>query len=474
MPPANQSANQSASQFARFRFDRRSPTPLHRQLYDRIRAAIAEGRLSPGERVPSARSLAAQLGVARGTIDLAYARLSGDGILLGRGQQGTIVTAAIPVARPAPARAPATRDPRDSILPFQLGLPALDLVPRKLWSRLVVREAKRTMGAGLAYPDAMGLPALRQAIASYLAVSRGIACGPDRIAITSGYQGALDLVARLVLKRGDTIWYEDPGYGFAREALIHLGMRLGFVPVDEEGLNVAHGRRFFPRARLAVVTPAHQAPLGVTLSLARRQALLAWASAARAFVLEDDYDCEFHYSGFKPAALKSLDGDDRVFYAGSFSKTLFPALRLGYLVVPAQFMDETARWCRDVGRGHAALEQAALASFLAEGHFARHLSRMRLNYKSRRAAMAEALGTAFGDDISFDLPAGGLHIIARFPNHGADKALSARAARHGLATGPLSAQSVKYKAGEGLLLSFTNIPEKDADALAARLKRALG
>ena len=464
----------TASHFARFRFDRSSSVPLHRQLYDRIRLAIAEGRLRPGERVPSARSLSAQLGVARGTIDMAYARLSGDGILAGRGQRGTIVTAAIPAARPFAARAPAPIDPQGGIRPFQLGLPALDLVPRKVWSRLVMREAKAAAGSALAYPDAMGLPALRQAIASYLAVSRGIAARPEQIAITSGYQGALDLVARLVLKKGDAVWFEDPGYGFARRALLGLGMRLAPVPVDEEGLDVAHARRFYPRARLAVVTPAHQAPVGVTLSLARRQALLAWAGAARAHVLEDDYDCEFHYSGFKPAALKSLDGEDRVFYAGSFSKTLFPALRLGYLVVPARLAENAAHHCRDMGRGHASLEQAALAAFLAEGHFARHLRRMRLHYKARRQALADALTNAFGDGIRFILPAGGLHILARFPDHGADKMLSARAARHGLAASPLSAQSIKYGAGEGLLLSFTNVPEKDAPALAARLKQAIG
>src|ERR1700759_665442 len=170
-------------QFARFRFDRRSPTPLHRQLYDRIRAAIAAGRLRPGERVPSARSLAAQLGVARGTIDLAYARLCGDGILLGRGQRGTIVSGAVPAARPELVRASLSANAQSGIRPFQMGLPALDLVPRKLWSRLVMREAKAATGEALSYPDAMGLPALRQAIASYLAVSRGISCGPEQIAV---------------------------------------------------------------------------------------------------------------------------------------------------------------------------------------------------------------------------------------------------------------------------------------------------
>ena len=457
--------------FPRFRFDRASATPLSRQLYERIRQAVADGRMRPGERVPSARSLAAQLGVARGTIDLAYARLCGDGILLSQGQRGTVI-AAVPAARLArAAQIPAAQA---EVRPFQLGLPALDLVPRKLWSRLVTRAARMVKGEALAYPDAMGLMALRQAIASYLALSRGIACVPQQIAVTGGYQGALDLAARLALKQGDAVLFEDPGYGFARKSLLALGMRIVPVPVDGEGMNIASARRIRGTARLAVVTPAHQAPLGVTLTLARRQALLAWAHEARAFVLEDDYDCEFHYSGFKPAALKSLDGEDRVFYAGSFSKTLFPALRLGYLVVPARLAAAAADHCRDESRGHAVLEQAALAAFLAEGHFARHLRRMREAYQSRRQALAEALTAAFGSDIEFTLPAGGLHILARFPGHGPDQALAARAARHGLAASPLSAQSMKYRVGDGLLLSFTNVAEKDAGALAARLKRALG
>jgi GntR family transcriptional regulator/MocR family aminotransferase len=460
----------------RFRVDRNSAVPLHHQLYDRIRLAVAEGRLKPGERVASARSLAAQLGVARGTIDMAYARLCGDGILEGRGQRGTIVSPAIrALAKTAKA---AVREPRkdkpDAVAPFQLGLPALDLVPRKLWSRLLIREAKRSMGDGLAYPDAMGLLALRQAIAAYLSISRGIASSPSQIAITNGYQGALDLAARLVLKPGDTVWYEDPGYGFGREALSNLGMRVAPVPVDEEGISVGHGGRFYPRARLAVVTPAHHSVLGMPLSPARRQALLHWAERAGSFILEDDYDCEFHYTGFKPAALKSLDAGDRVFYAGSFSKTLFPALRLGYLVVPARLAVETARALDDMGRGHPLLEQAAAAWFLSEGHFARHLRRMRLAYKARRQALASALMAEFGAGIRLALPSGGLHFVARFAGYGSDKAMAARALRQGLKVSPLSAQYMRKVESDGLILGFTNVLERDAGRLSRSLKKALG
>ncbi len=459
------------------RIDRRSAAPIHQQVYDRIRTAIAEGRLTPGGRLPSTRSLAIQLGVARGTVDTAYARLAGEGYITGRGQSGTIVSPALranilPTSAPSKPL-PAIAEPAQPLLPFRMGLPALDLFPRKLWSRLAVREARRLSKASLAYPDPLGLPALREAIASYLAVSRGIACRPDQIVVTGGYQAALNLVAGLLLAPGDNVWFEDPGYGFARDALQSLSMRLAPVPVDGEGLLVAHGERYFLGARLAVVTPAHQSPLGVCLSLPRRLALLAWAAKAGSWILEDDYDCEFHYSGHKPPALKSIDGADRVFYAGSFSKTLFPGLRLGYLVLPSFFIAKAASACRVQHRGEAGFGQVIVAAFIADGHFARHLRRMRLHYKARRQALADALTAAFGDDIGLSLPPGGLHILARFPNHGDDMALAKRALRHGLQPSPLSAQSIKHEAGQGLLMSFTNIPEKSAPEIAALLRRAL-
>jgi GntR family transcriptional regulator/MocR family aminotransferase len=224
---------------------------------------------------------------------------------------------------------------------------------------------------------------------------------------------------------------------------------------------------------LAIVTPAHQAPLGVSLSLPRRQALLAWAADAGSWILEDDYDCEFHYSGHKPPALKSIDRDHRVFYAGSFSKTLFPGLRLGYLVLPPPFIPKATEFCRVIHRGQAAFEQAVVTTFMTDGHFARHLRRMRMQYKSRRQALADALTLQFGEDIQLALPPGGLQILARFPNHGGDVALAERALRHGLKPSPLSAHAIKHSAGEGLLMSFTNISEKAAPDIARTLRRAL-
>ena len=459
------------------RIDRRSATPIHQQLYDRIRAAIADGQLAPGERLPATRSLAGQLDVARGTVDAAYARLAGEGYLIGRGQAGTIVSPALRIAAvPASATGAALPPNRGVVvpLPFRMGLPALDLFPRTLWSRLASREARKFSAASLPYPDPMGLPALREAIAGYLAVSRGIPCQSGQIVITHGYQAALNLTAALLLKPGDLVWHEDPGYGFARTALEALPLRIAPIPVDDEGLNVDHARRHFPRARLAIVTPAHQSPLGVSLSLPRRQALLEWAAEQEAWILEDDYDCEFHYSGHKPPALKSLPGGERVLYAGSFSKTLFPGLRLGYLVLPPAFIEAADQFCRRVYRGEAPFEQAIVAAFMTEGHFARHLRRMRAHYKTRRHALADALLRQFGRDIQFSLSPGGLHILARFAGHRSDTDLAERALRHGLQPSPLSLQSVRHDAGQGLLMSFTNIPEKAAPGIAAKLRKAIG
>jgi GntR family transcriptional regulator/MocR family aminotransferase len=250
-------------------------------------------------------------------------------------------------------------------------------------------------------------------------------------------------------------------------------MRTVPVPVDEQGLRVADGYEACSQAALAVVTPAHQFPLNVTLSLPRRQALLAWASEQESWILEDDYDCEFHYSGHRPPALKSIDAADRVFYAGSFSKTLFPALRLGYLVVPSKLIDDAHRACRTLHRGAGVLEQSVVTSFMTEGHFARHLQRMRTRYRARRDALAAALRREFGAHIEISLEAGGLHLLARFPQHGSDVELARRARAYGLVPHPLSGQSIAHDAGEGLLMSFTNVAEHQAADVASALRRSI-
>lgn len=458
--------------------DRTVSGPLHLQIATRLRAAIAAGVLAPGARLPSARSLAGQLGVARGTVDAGYAVLIGEGVVLPRGSAGTIVSPelAAQAAPPAQRRMPfAPRRAEQSTvpLPFRMGLPALDAFPRKLWTSLTVRAARRLGTEALAHPDPAGWLPLREAIAAYLGVSRGILCRPDQVLVTAGFQGALALVTRVLLRAGDIVWVEDPGYHLARQALEAAGASLVPLRVDRDGLRVAAGVTAAPRARLAVVTPTHQSPLGVPLSLPRRLALLAWAAEAGAWVLEDDFDSEFRYSGHPLPALKSLDRGGRVLYAGSFSKVLFPALRLGYLVVPDELAEAFARASRLGSFGLPSLEQRVVAAFMAEGHFARHLRRMRTLYAARRRALAAALAGAFGDRMTLELAAGGMHLLARFPGAADDGTLARRAAAAGLAPTALSSLAMAHDCGQGLLLSFTNVPEGEAEALARRLAEAL-
>lgn len=459
--------------------DRLVAEPIQRQLYKRVRDAIASGRLRPGERLPSARSLASQLGVARGTVDAALERLIGEGYVETRGPAGSFISPHLaadrlpgaPPARPALAAPPAAGAPSRS-LPFQPGLPALDAFPRKLWSRIVAQSARALAPSLLAYPDPAGWPALRAAIAAYLGVSRGIACAPEQVFVTPGHQGALALIARARLAPGDRVWVEDPGYALARQALAGSRAALIPVPVDAEGLMVAEGAARAAYARFALVTPTHQSPLGMALSLRRRLALLTWADDARAWIIEDDYDSEFRYTGPPLPPLKSLDRGHRVLYAGSFSKVLFPALRLGYLVVPEPDIGDFARAARSLQQGCPVLEQAAVARFMADGHFPRHLRRMRGLYAARRAALASAITAEFSGHARIDPQEGGMHLLVRLPGTD-DTRLAARTAAAGLAPQPLSPLASLPGREGGLMLGFANVDPRDALVLAARLRAAV-
>src|SRR5215468_6748462 len=463
-----------------FALARNHDIPLYRQVYEHIRTAIRSGQLRPGDRLPSTRSLAELFGTARGTMDAAYAILAGEGYLVARGAAGTVVSAQLdsraiagaagrpriaPPAVPAVAHAPQ---------PFQMGLPALDAFPRKVWSRLVARHARGFTPADMAYPDPAGYAPLREAIAGYLATSRGVRCTAGQILITNGYQDALNLVAGVLLQRGDKVWLEDPNYPPAGEALKAAGATLVPIRVDAEGLRVPDGLAHARRARLAVVTPSHQSPLGVALSLPRRLALLSWAGAADAWIIEDDYDSEFRYVGRPLPALKSLDRDQRVLYAGTFSKVLYPSLRLGYLVVPASLVAAFMRSNRLRHLGNATLEQRVVADFMVAGYFARHLKRMRVLYAARRRALADGLSAVFGDRITVDLRPGGMHLLARFTSGVSDVKLADLAQAGGLSVEALSRRATTHACGQGLLLGFTNIAETDALPTCRRLHQMIG
>ena len=477
--------------------------PIYRQLYERVRAAIAAGTLHPGARIPSARALAKELGVARGTIEVAYELLAAEGYLLARGQAGTVVNPALQPSVGAPhASAPASqvnaspgaataavdasalstpRPPRDTLwrppqlLPFQMGVPALDAFPRKIWARLGTRYLRGMQAADLDYPAPHGLPVLRSAIASYLQMARGIDCGAHQVFVTTGWRHSLQLVVWALLQPGDQAWVEDPGYPPTRQLLHASGLHTVPVPVDADGLDVRQGIALAPQARLAAVTPAHQSPLSMSLSLPRRQALLDWAAASGAWVMEDDYDGEYRYASRPLPALASLDPHGRVLYGGSFSKVLFPGVRLAYLVVPPAQVAAFEHAGRVFSAAATpAITQAVVASFMAEGHFSRHIQRMRKLYAERRSATLAALEKGLGGQLRAEPQPGGMHLIVRLPTPGSDRPLAERLLAHGMAVQPLSSWWASRRNDAAILLSFTNCTTPtQAEQLGRLIREAL-
>ncbi|MEQ5974232.1 PLP-dependent aminotransferase family protein [Serratia liquefaciens] len=460
------------------RLDAQLADPLYRQIYLRIKDAIAQGSLLAGSRLPSVRGLASDLGVARATVESAYGQLIAEGFLQSRGQAGTYVS---PQLQNLPVRAALTTEvlpavaanplhPSGATQPFQLGLPALDAFPRALWQRIVGRQLRTAPLAAMAHPSTQGLPELRAAIVNYLQLSRGINCRPEQVFICAGYQALLDLVIGTLLKTGDEVWLEDPGYPVTLPLFRAAGMQPVAVPVDEQGMNIAVGVAAAPRARMAVLTPTHQSPLGVSLSLARRMALLEWAQQQGAWILEDDYDSEVRYHGRPLPPLKSLDRQGRVLYAGTFSKTLFPALRMAYLVVPLEQVDAFGRSSRLRGCGCPPLMQASVADFIHQGHFYRHLKRMRPLYRQRREWLAQALARQLGEYLTVSSQAGGIQLLARLTAKGLDRRIAQEAWQRGLSIQALSDWRIASAAGDGLLMGFANFTQQsEAERAVARL-----
>jgi len=458
------------------RLDPRCRGALQQQIYAGIRQAILDGVLAPGVRLPSSRALAADLDVSRTTTLLALEQLLAEGYLMARRGSGTFVAKELPddlALRSAlrPVRGgkhpPLSRRgeaivaaPQGALRlagpprPFRIGTPGVDLFPVRLWSRLANRRFGSVTAAQLDYGDPAGLRALREAIAEHVQTARGTRCGADQILVVAGAQQGLDLICRLLLDPGDRAWMEEPGYPGARSALLAAEARILPVRVDAEGLDVETGVRRAGDARLVYVTPSHQYPLGVPMSLPRRLALLKWASAARAWILEDDYDSEFRYGTRPIPCLHGLDTDGRVIYVGSFSKTLFPALRLGFLIVPPDLQDRLVAARRAADQHPPALDQTVLADFIGEGHFARHLRRMRAAYRERLEAMAAAADRYCAGVLRLRPVQTGLHTVAEL--EGADAVeVSREAAARGVEVAPLSAYFAgRKKAAAGLVLGF--------------------
>lgn len=455
--------------------------PLFRQIYLRFRDSITENRLQPGDRVPSIRTLASELNLARGTVEAAYQLLISEGYLVTRGAAGTVVS---PKLRSAPLKSLPRKSeaPQQSLIhagdppqPLQMGLPALDAFPTKLWNRLAYRALRHSNIDGLIYPDARGHVSLRNAVAGYLGVSRGIGCSPEQVFIVAGYRACLDLICRSLLNSTDKCWVEDPGYFAAHHFLREAGANLVPVPVDNEGMNIESAIQRASDARFAVVTPAHQSPLCVPMSMPRRQSLLAWAHQQQSWIIEDDYDSEYRYLGRPLPALKSLDTYDRVLYCGTFSKVLIPGLRLAYVVVPDNLVSRFSQ-IADAMHSHCPqLWQVATANFINEGHFARHLKKMRELYSTRRRLLVEALTSVLGSRLSVDHQVGGMHLVTRLIEGTDDRAIVAKAKSAGLSVHALSNWYLDAKTESGLLLGFTNVTDKEqALLLATRLAEMIG
>ena len=459
----------------------RTTIPMYRQLYDWFRRAIIDGQMRPGQRVPSTRGLAVELKISRIPVLNAYEQLLAEGYFETFVGAGTCVARSIPDDTLSPPTVKARkghpeivekRGPRrlsrrgaalahmpaqswlDNLGAFRVSLPALDQFPIGVWTKLVARHSRRPARGIMAYGDAMGYLPFREAIAEYLSTVRGVRCQPSQILVTTGSQQALQISAQVLLDPKDRVCMEEPGYPGARQAFMTAGAHLIAVPVDDEGINVAELIRRGRAARAVYVTPSHQYPMGMTMSATRRMLLLNWAARSGAWIMEDDYDSEYRFGSRPIASLQGLDTDGRVIYVGTFSKVMFPALRLGYVVVPQDLVPafSAARDAADIFS--STLYQAVLTDFIREGHFARHIRRMRMLYMDRRRALVSAIEMQMGDITEVIGAEAGMHLVALLPRGTNDVAMSRKAAQGGISAMPLSVCYSKAPTRGGLILGY--------------------
>jgi GntR family transcriptional regulator / MocR family aminotransferase len=485
------------------RLGARDALPLHRQLYEALRRAMLDGKLGAGERLPSSRDLAQDLKLSRNTVVAAINQLSVEGYLASRVGSGTYVNDSVPRTTPGRGARQAGGQPATvqagrlsargkalsasfcatelEVQPFTPGIADFSAFPLTLWQRLQNKHWRLTYPDMLDYNDSGGYAPLRRAVADYLRVFRSVQLDADQVVITTGTQQSLELCARLLADHGDTVWVEDPAYWGAVKAFMATGLSLHPVPVDEEGINPRSADNAKP-PRLVYVTPSHQYPTGAVMSLPRRHQLLATARAHDAWVLEDDYDSEYRFSGPPISSLEGLDTDGRVLYMGTFSKVLYPGLKIGYLVVPRPLVPAFKQAHYDLNRPGQMPVQAALAEFIEMGHFASALRRARLNYGERRQCLLEALRPVLRDTQEGPYISGaeqGLHLCLRLPQSVDDRALAQRiATQHGLTVRPLSAYCLARKDLRGLVIGYGYAPlaeiKRCGPLVAAAVRQALG
>jgi GntR family transcriptional regulator / MocR family aminotransferase len=457
--------------------NRKLPKPLHRQIYDSYREAIVQRHLRAGQQIPSTRALATELAISRIPVLNAYAQLLAEGYFESRTGSGTFVSGSLPDQMTSCENGGATSagvrkgsrsvSRRSALLPrfkpapwlygsgaFSVGQLALDHFPFHVWTSLVARHCRKVHASALHFSDPMGAEDFRETIANYLRTARAVNCEPRQIMIVSGSQQALEISARVLLDPGDPVWLEEPGYRLTQHVLALAGCRIVPVPVDDEGLDISAGIKRCRKAKAAYVTPSHQFPLGVTMSASRRLQLLEWAQRSRAWVIEDDYDSEYRYKDMPIASLQGLDRSSRVIYIGTFSKTLFPSLRLGYVVIPLDLVDRFAavRHAMDMYPAH--LYQAVLRDFIEEGHYARHIRRTRVLYGERRRVLAESIANEFDSGLQILGAEAGMHLVTLAPEGINDREVAARAANLNVWLWPLSPCYWGKTSRQGFILGF--------------------
>ena len=475
--------------------------PLHKQIGEQLRRAILERRLKPGAKLPSSRLMAQDLNCARGTVLLAVDQLAAEGYVVSQAGSSISVAANLPdemliapgVGMPfsgMTAEKPALSRRTQALLSgkpspvfgvpptaFPTGQPDRQAFPFALWAKLLEREWRKPAWKDAGAPHPFGHSGLREAIASYLSVARGFTCDPRAVVITSGIRHGLSLFARVVLDAGDEAWIEEPGFLGVREALSASDVRAVPVPVDASGFVPEAALSLAPNARLAVVAPSHHFPLGTVLSLQRRLALLSWAERTKSWIAEDDFDGEYRYSGRPLTPLRALDRTGRVAYFSSFSKLLFPALRLSFVVLPASLIDPAERIMDQVSIRASLLGQGALARFIVDGHFAAHLRRTRLLYAGRQQALIASAARHLDGVLDIATDRGGMHLIAR--PHGDrgpvfdDLDATAAMAAAGVSVSPLSVCYAGTPKAHGLILGYAGTPEADIEPAIVKLQEVL-
>ena len=473
--------------------DRRSGQ-VSRQLAQQLREAIAAGELKPGERLPSTRALAASLLLARGTIAEAFDQLTAEGYLEAKVGAGTRVTPNLKAALwevPAAAKEPLVADNEplppaaarlaamarqlvpQPVVPFAVAIPAAGIAPDDTWRRLGNRVRATRPAAPATYSDPLGLPELRIAVAEHVRRARAVHCEAENVIVTSGTQQGLYMAGRVLLSHGDAVWAEDPAYPGLTAVLDDLGMRTHRIPVDEQGIDVQQGIAACPAARAAFVTPSHQYPVGMPLSMARRQALVAWAERQRAWVVEDDYDSELRYAGHPFPAMQGLS-PSRVIYLGTFSKVLFPSLRLGYLIAPKPLVDAFAGARAILDRHSPTADQHVLAAYMREGFFESHVRRIRVLYAERRAVLLAALESKLPVGCRIQPSDQGMHIVLWLPEGADDVQIAAQVQAVGLTARPISPMYAAAPGRPGLMLGFGGFPPEQLREAVDQLTKLLG